>query len=79
MEKDTARAIKNNTLLEKYLGQSKLLFGSELYYNRIKNKNRFDLILVSEYSNFSSVEEKPIDWKYEKLLNNIIQSIGKKT
>ena len=78
MEKDTARAIKKNTLLEKYLGQSKLLFGSELYYNRIKNKNRFDLILVSEYSNFSSIEEKPIDWKYEKLLNNIIQSIGKK-
>tara|TARA_B100000767_G_C19633721_1_gene479442 strand:- start:1 stop:570 length:570 start_codon:yes stop_codon:yes gene_type:complete len=79
MEENTVRTIENNTLLKKYLIQSKLLFGVELYPRKhISNKNKIDLILVTELPNHSSIEEKPIDWRYEKLLNNIIQSIGKK-
>ena len=80
MEENTVRTIKNITLIKRYLNQTKLLFGAELYYSKpkVNNKNKFDLILVTELPNYNSVEEKPIDWKYEKLLNNIIQSIGKK-
>ena len=80
MEENTVRTIKNNTLLKKYLTQSKLLFGVELYPSKpaFNNENKIDLILVTELPNFNLVEEKPVDWKYEKLLNKIIESIGKK-
>lgn len=78
MEENTVRTIKNNTLFEKYLIQSKLLFGVELYTSKVPNINKIDLILVSEVPNYNLIEQKTIDWKYEKLINNIIQSIGKK-
>ena len=80
MEENTVRTIKNNTLIKRYLTQTRLLFGSEIYYARpnVNDKNKFDLILVTELPNYNLIEEKPIDWKYEKLLNNIVQSIGKK-
>jgi len=80
MEENTVRTIKNNTLIKRYLTQTRLLFGAEIYYTRpnVNDKNKFDLILVTELPNFNLIEEKPIDWKYEKLLNNIVHSIGKK-
>lgn len=80
MEENTVRTIKNNTLIKRYLSQTKLLFGDEIYYAKpkVNNKSNFDLILVTELPNYDLSEDEPIDWKYEKLLNNIIQSIGKK-
>ena len=75
MEENTVRTIKNNTLLKKYLTQSKLLFGVELYTGKLTNKNKIDLILVSEVPNYNLIEQKTIDWKYEKLINNIISYI----
>ena len=60
MEENTVRTIKNNTLFEKYLIQSKLLFGVELYTSKVPNINKIDLILVSEVPNYNLIEQKTI-------------------